>query len=186
MRAWIDAESWRFASWCMLRTIAILSITRASPGRCSQICTPGTAVEIEANSPRMSAGADGFMSNVSRWLGPPYQKRRMQARMGRATATSAPATRARRSPLSDSPSPPPIPAPMERSRNARRPRPRPMVRVGLLIPRLIGRGSRDHGSTVDGGRFAGRQRNLIGRGQVGDEVTDVIVRELRQQTFGHQ
>jgi hypothetical protein len=31
----------------------------------------------------MSAGADGFMSKVSRWLGPPYQKRRMQARIGR-------------------------------------------------------------------------------------------------------
>ena len=33
--------------------------------------TPGTDVAIGLNSPRISAGASGFMSKVSRWLGPP-------------------------------------------------------------------------------------------------------------------
>ena len=34
---------------------------------------------IGRNSPRISAGAAGFMSHMSRWLGPPSRKIRMQA-----------------------------------------------------------------------------------------------------------
>ena len=48
-----------------------LSMIFALIGRCSQIWMPGTFVEIGLNSPRYSAGAFGFMSHVSIWLGPP-------------------------------------------------------------------------------------------------------------------
>ena len=43
-------------------------------GKCSENCTPGTLVAIGWNSPRISTGAAGFMSHVSRWLGPPFRK----------------------------------------------------------------------------------------------------------------
>src|SRR6266436_7044337 len=39
---------------------------------------PGTEVAIGLNSPRTSLGAAGFMSHISRWLGPPFKKTRMQ------------------------------------------------------------------------------------------------------------
>src|SRR4051812_3614460 len=35
---------------------------------------PGTLVEIGLNSPRMPSGAVGFMSHMSKWLGPPFKK----------------------------------------------------------------------------------------------------------------
>src|SRR5262245_6236689 len=38
---------------------------------------PGTWVDIGLNSPRISAGALGFRSNVSSWEGPPQAKMRM-------------------------------------------------------------------------------------------------------------
>ena len=47
------------------RMIASLSVIDASWLKCSQICVPGTLVEIGLNSPRTSAVASGFMSNVS-------------------------------------------------------------------------------------------------------------------------
>ena len=43
----------------------------ASFGRCSVTSRPGVLVGIVLNSPRISAGASGFGSNVSMWLGPP-------------------------------------------------------------------------------------------------------------------
>ena len=39
---------------------------------------PGTVVAIAENSPRTSAGALGFGSNVSRWDGPPSRKKMIQ------------------------------------------------------------------------------------------------------------
>ena len=39
---------------------------------------PGTLVSIGLNGPRISAGASGFMSQVSSWLGPPTRNSMMQ------------------------------------------------------------------------------------------------------------
>src|SRR4051812_48520645 len=50
---------------------------RAVLGRCSQIWSPGSEVAIGRNSPRISAGARGFRSNMSWWLGPPSRLNRM-------------------------------------------------------------------------------------------------------------
>ena len=63
---------------------------RASCGRCSQIWMPGTAVAIGLNSPRISAGASGFMSSESRWLRPPVRFTRMTdwARVWRAESVT--------------------------------------------------------------------------------------------------
>ena len=44
------------------RMTASLSIIFACRGRYSQTWTPGTLVPIGRNSPRISAGASGFMS----------------------------------------------------------------------------------------------------------------------------
>ena len=55
-------------------------ISRATRGRYSQMGRRAR-VAIGLNSPRISAGASGFMSKVSIWLGPPYQKMRMQERI---------------------------------------------------------------------------------------------------------
>ena len=38
----------------------------------------GTVVATGRNSPRISTGASGFMSHMSRWLGPPLRNTRMQ------------------------------------------------------------------------------------------------------------
>lgn len=43
-------------------------------GKCSETGTPGREEAIGWNSPRISAGASGFMSQVSWWLGPPLRK----------------------------------------------------------------------------------------------------------------
>ena len=63
--------------WARLRTRVYLSARAARRGRCSQILSPGRRVAIGLNSPRISAGASGFMSNISRWLGPPVRKMRI-------------------------------------------------------------------------------------------------------------
>ena len=39
---------------------------------------PGTLVLIGLNGPRISAGASGFMSQVSSWTGPPTRNSMMQ------------------------------------------------------------------------------------------------------------
>jgi hypothetical protein len=66
---------------------------RASIGRCSQNERPGTVVAIGLNSPRISSGASGFMSQRSWWAGPPSRKKRMTD-----LARARPAVLARSSP----------------------------------------------------------------------------------------
>ncbi len=64
---------------------------------------PGTLVEIGLNSPRIPSGASGFMSHMSRWLGPPFKKISTQA-SARACSPPAPAAASAASNLgSDSP-----------------------------------------------------------------------------------
>src|SRR5688572_20861058 len=58
---------------------AYLSACLASCGRCSQMSMPGTFVLIGLNAPRNSAGASGFMSNVSWCGGPPGSQTKMTA-----------------------------------------------------------------------------------------------------------
>src|SRR5437867_4281135 len=61
-------------------------------GKCSQICIPVTFVAVGLNGPRTVAGAAGFMSQVSSWLGPPTRNSAMRftspARCGAAVAPS--------------------------------------------------------------------------------------------------
>src|SRR4051812_22642395 len=59
---------------------------------------PGTFVVIGLNSPRYSAEAPGFRSNVSMWLGPPHSQRTMIALL----RAGVPETAARLSSLSRS------------------------------------------------------------------------------------
>src|SRR5436309_2862908 len=60
------------------RSRQTLSAIDASPGRCSQTWTPGTAVLIGLNSPRTLSVAAGFRSHKSIWLGPPKRKKKTQ------------------------------------------------------------------------------------------------------------
>ena len=60
-----------------LRTTVYRSDRSASFGRCSVTSSPGVFVLSVLNSPRIPAGASGFGSNVSRWLGPPNWKSMM-------------------------------------------------------------------------------------------------------------
>ena len=62
---------------CQERTMATLSIRVAIKGIFSQITVPGTLVLIGFHSPRISAGALGLGSNVSKWLAPPARKIKM-------------------------------------------------------------------------------------------------------------
>lgn len=55
-----------------------MCITLAKPGKCSPSIIPGTEDAIGLNSPRISAGASGFISHMSRWLEPPFKKITMQ------------------------------------------------------------------------------------------------------------
>src|SRR5262245_8649587 len=41
------------------------------------MCSPVREVAIGLNEPRISAGANGLRSNVSRWLGPPKKSNRI-------------------------------------------------------------------------------------------------------------
>ena len=59
------------------RMMARRSIIVACRGRCSQISMPGTFVAIGRNSPRTSAGAAGFMSQLSMCDGPPRSQIQM-------------------------------------------------------------------------------------------------------------
>src|SRR5258708_5895278 len=65
---------------------------------------PGTLVAIERNGPRTSAGAPGFGSQVSSWLGPPTSISKITARSRETASVSA----ARRSDIvrPSEPSPP--------------------------------------------------------------------------------
>ena len=75
VRAIVPAMPWSFDSWCMARSRANRS-ARAGQARAAarRPACPGTAVAIGSNGPRYSSGASGFMSNVSRWLGPPQSQ----------------------------------------------------------------------------------------------------------------
>src|SRR4051812_44291109 len=63
--------------WRSVRTRLHLCITLANRGNFSHTCKPLTRVEIGLYWPRTSAGALGFMSTVSWWLGPPHWCRKM-------------------------------------------------------------------------------------------------------------
>src|SRR6201988_2470226 len=65
-----------------------LSACFAVWGRCSQICMPGTFVEIGLNSPRISFGAFGFIAKVSMWPQPPLCQTRMHETALRLLARS--------------------------------------------------------------------------------------------------
>src|SRR6266851_5870579 len=52
-------------------------MTLATRGKCSFTWMPGAFDEIGWCGPRICSGASGFMSNMSRWLGPPNWKRKM-------------------------------------------------------------------------------------------------------------
>jgi hypothetical protein len=55
------------------RTMRMRSTSRAIRGNSSDTRMPSTLVEIELSSPRISAGASGFMSQVSSCDGPPLR-----------------------------------------------------------------------------------------------------------------
>src|SRR5579862_7444366 len=61
----------------MERMSVTLSIWSASIGMVSLTCMPSTLVLMALNSPRMLAGASGFGSQMSMWLGPPCRKSMM-------------------------------------------------------------------------------------------------------------
>src|SRR5205085_3251125 len=71
------AAKWSPLSWCSERTIENLSATLACSGHNSLTSKPGTLVLIGFQMPRYSAGASGFISYRSRWLGPPSSQIRM-------------------------------------------------------------------------------------------------------------
>src|ERR1700722_20064651 len=65
------ASRWPALKLTLLRINEYLSDRAASLGKSSAKRTPGVRVAIVANGPRYSAGALGFGSKRSRWLGPP-------------------------------------------------------------------------------------------------------------------
>ena len=75
-----------------------LSANLARRGKNSQMSIPGTLVRIGRNSPRYSAGASGFMSNMSRCGGPPLRWMLMIAFFDAGAAPSARNSPARESP----------------------------------------------------------------------------------------
>ena len=81
--------------------IVSLSAMPASRGISSQMSMPGTFVAIGRNSPRISAGASGLRSNVSRCVGPPGNSTMMMPLAGLRTPLCASARR-----MSGSASPP--------------------------------------------------------------------------------
>src|SRR5262249_37245328 len=82
--------------WVKVRIRQVLCTHLAVRGRCSQICRPGSEVAIGLNSPRISAGACGFMSNMSMWLGPPSRLNMMTERALPRGGVSPPVARNRR------------------------------------------------------------------------------------------
>ena len=61
------------AVWVTDRTMRMRSTSLAIRGNSSETRMPSTFVEIELSSPRISAGASGFMSQVSSCDGPPLR-----------------------------------------------------------------------------------------------------------------
>src|SRR5262245_47274509 len=94
----VPAIPWSFDEWFSERMIVYRCARRANFGSSSQISMPGTDVAAGRYGPRYSIGAAGFMSNVSRWLGPPQSQSRI------TDFAFAPSTAAWPSSLSRSPS----------------------------------------------------------------------------------
>ncbi len=63
--------AWSLSRCVTERRIVYLSASAASRGRCSVIARPGTRVAMGWNSPRISTGASGLRSRMSRCDGPP-------------------------------------------------------------------------------------------------------------------
>ena len=116
----------RVIVWPSERTSVQRSMTFASPGMCSQIETPGAAVAIGRNSPRISSGASGLRSHMSIVAGPPESQIWITPVAGfftRGSGASGPRPAARRA--GDSPSSPATPT----RRTSRRWNPSQSVRV---------------------------------------------------------
>src|SRR3954447_11855568 len=79
---------------------------------------PGTLVLRGLKAPRYSSGASGFMSNVSRWLGPPPAQRRITEKSRSTPGDVDAAARTSASRTGN----PPARAPMERAPILRKPR----------------------------------------------------------------
>jgi hypothetical protein len=62
---------WFFMVWVMLRMSVTRSMTLATRGRRCDTWMPSAPEGIGRCGPLMPSGASGFMSNMSRWLGPP-------------------------------------------------------------------------------------------------------------------
>ena len=67
-------------------------------GKISQISIPSALVGMGLYGPRISAGASGFVSQVSNWLGPPTRKSMMQL-MSLSGLTAPSASSPNRSPV---------------------------------------------------------------------------------------
>src|SRR5262245_48886422 len=81
------AAGWLPLACVIDRMMAHLSATRAERGKCSLIRIPLTLVSMGRNVPRISSGASGFRSHMSRCEGPPERKSRITERArGRAGA----------------------------------------------------------------------------------------------------
>src|SRR3954452_3083011 len=134
--------------WVIDRIRANLLVSFAIRVCSSLIRMPGTAMAIGLYGPRISSGAPGLRSQVSRWLGPPHRRMKMHDFSAAPFGASPPPTRAATSPgvaRLRAPAPP-----------AWRSRRRVMVDAVIGLSR--------------GGRQAGRTGNVAGR--VGAGVGD--------------
>ena len=119
------------------------SMTFASPGMCSQIETPGAAVAIGRNSPRISSGASGLRSHMSIVAGPPESQIWITPVAGfSARASGAPRASARSASGRASPSSPATPT----RRTSRRWNPSQSVRVRDIAAALRRSSVRFNGS----------------------------------------
>src|SRR5579883_630641 len=71
------AGPWLGIVWYSERTIVSLSVTSATFGNVSAICTPFTFVAMDLNSPRIPSGASGLLSHISMVAGPPANHSRI-------------------------------------------------------------------------------------------------------------
>lgn len=67
------ATRWLLSRCDSERTTAYVFDRAASLGMCSHASNPGVLVATERYSPRISSGASGFGSKVSRWLAAPVR-----------------------------------------------------------------------------------------------------------------
>ena len=105
-----EAAGWLPVLCLMERMSENLSATRAMRGKCSLMDIPGARVTMGRNVPRISSGASGLRSNMSRWDGPPERNRRMTERALRRVVAAAARLSSVNKPGSDSPPKPSAPA----------------------------------------------------------------------------